>query len=304
MRKFFVMLAIPIFLSLAITSFSFAEDEIIAVVNNEVITKKDLEDFQNFMRVQLASEYKGKELETKIQSMKLDLLDRLIEDRLILQEAKKNKVQPNKSRIAARIAEMKKRYSTDMEFQNSLRQQGLTQADLEAKIADQFLMYGMIEIKVRSKVAVSPAEITDFYNKHKQDFISPEEREAGVVTISSEDLSKDIAKNLKAFQNLSDLAGRYGLTEEQLKVSKNGQLSKEVESVIFKLALNKISEPIKVQNSYYVFQVKNIIPVKEQTLVEARDSVASFLFSKKMQEALVRWLDELKKHSYIKILQN
>lgn len=304
MRRIKLMVLIFMFLSLAAYSISFAEDKIIAIVNNEVITSKDLNDFQNFMRMQLASEYKGKELETKVQSMKLDLLSRLIEDRLILQEAKKLKVQANKSRISGRITEMKKRYGSEIEFQNSLRQQGMTQADLETKISEQFMMYGIIEIKVRSKVTISPAEINNFYNQHKQDFVTSEEREVSVVSISSENMAKEIARSLKSFQNLSDLANKYGLSQEQMKVSKNGQLSKEVEEVIFKLNLNDISEPVKVQTNYYIFQVNNIIPPKAQTVMEARDNISSYLFTKKMQESLVKWIDELKKHSYIKIFQN
>src|SRR3989338_6450398 len=67
----------------------FAQDKIVAIVNNEVITQKDLDDFLNFMRMQYAQELKGRELENKIQSMKIVLLDKLIEDRLMLQDAQK-----------------------------------------------------------------------------------------------------------------------------------------------------------------------------------------------------------------------
>ena len=77
----------------------YAQDKIIAIVNSDVITQKDLNDFLNFMRMQLMTEYKGKELENKIQSMKLDLIDKLVEDRLILQQAKKNNIQIDEGRL-------------------------------------------------------------------------------------------------------------------------------------------------------------------------------------------------------------
>jgi hypothetical protein len=48
----------------------FAQGKIVAIVNNDVITEKDLNDFVNFMRIQLSEEFKGKELESKLQSMK------------------------------------------------------------------------------------------------------------------------------------------------------------------------------------------------------------------------------------------
>ncbi len=68
---------------------AYAQDKIVAIVNEDVITKRDLDEFIVFTRIQLSREYQGRELETKLQSMKLDLLNKLIEDRLILQEAKK-----------------------------------------------------------------------------------------------------------------------------------------------------------------------------------------------------------------------
>ena len=37
-------------------SLVYAQDKIIAIVNNEVVTQKDLDDFLNFMRMQLSQE--------------------------------------------------------------------------------------------------------------------------------------------------------------------------------------------------------------------------------------------------------
>jgi hypothetical protein len=47
-----------------------------------------------------------------------------------------------------------------------------------------------------------------------------------------------------------------------------------------------------------------IIPTRQLTLSEAQDRINGFLYGNKMQAALVKWLDELKKQSYIKILQD
>jgi len=39
-------------------------------------------------------------------------------------------------------------------------------------------------------------------------------------------------------------------------------------------------------------------------LVESQEKIHAYLFDKKVQERLTNWLDELKKQSYIKILEN
>ena len=279
----------------------YAEDKIVAIVNTEVITQKDLSDFLNFMGMQLSREYKGKALEDKITSIKSDLLSRLIEDRLILQEAKKEKIGFDEGRLKARINDIKKRYNTDTEFQGDLMKQGLTQADIENKIREQFLMYGIVEQKVRSRINVRPDEVTKFYEDNKKDFYSPEERELEAFALESEDLAASFGYNLKIGQASEDLARRYPFTLNRFSVHKGEDLKSEIEEAVFKLGLNEVSDVVKMDDKYYIFRLINITPDKQLSLSEVQYKVQSFLFERKMQEELAKWLDELKKQSYIKI---
>lgn len=303
--RIFLLLAFITSYELLVTSYElFAQDKIIAVVNNDIVTQKDLNDFINFMRMQLSKEYEGKELEKRIQSMKLDLLDRLIEDRLILQEAKKNNIKCDENRVKARINEIKRHYTSEVEFQNDLAKQGLVQADIESKIREQLLMYNIVEQKVRDKIVVRPDEVTDFYNKNIKEFHTGEERELEVIVLENEDLARTLVYNLKSGQKLEDLATRYPITVNQLKARHGEELRKDIEDAVFKLTIGEISDPIKVDDKYYIFKLDNIIPSRQLTLSEVQDKIHNFLLEKKMQEELKEWLDELKKQSYIKVIQD
>ncbi|MDO8488897.1 MAG: SurA N-terminal domain-containing protein, partial [Candidatus Omnitrophota bacterium] len=87
MKRIISFFIFSIFLSFS-TPCLWALDKVVAIVNNEIITQKDLNDFLNFMRLQYSRQLKGKALEEKIGTMKQDLLQRLIEDRLMLAQAK------------------------------------------------------------------------------------------------------------------------------------------------------------------------------------------------------------------------
>jgi len=282
----------------------YAQDKIVAIVNNEAITQKDLDDFINFMRVQLSQEYAGQELESKIQSMKLDLLDRLIEDKIILQEAKKNNIKIDEFRVKARLAEIKKNYGSDTEFQNAISRQGLTQADIELKARDQLLTYNIVEMKVKSKIIVNPAEVTDFYQKNSAEFKTPEERRVTLITIDDENLANDIYNKLKESQDPESIASEYSLKVNKLSFKKNKELKKEIEDVVFKLNTGEISPPIKINNSFYIFRLDDIVVSRQQNLSEVQEQIYAFLFNMKMQEVLTKWLDELKGQAYIKIMQD
>lgn len=281
-----------------------AQDKIIAVVNKEIITQKDLSDFINFMRVQLSTEYKGQQLEGKIQSMKLDLLNKLIEDRIILQEAKKEGIMLNPDRIKSKISEIKNHYGSDKQFQDAIAKQGLVEADIEKKIEEQGLMYYIIERQVKSKISVKPSEVTDYYQQNINKFTIPEQREFESITVGDKALAFDIGNKLIRGQALNDIANRYNIEINKFNAARDGQLRKDVEDILFKLSIGQTSEPINIENSYYFFKLNNIVPPHQRNLSEAQEDIHAILFNKKMQEDMAKWLDELKSHSYINILKN
>ena len=82
------------------------------------------------------------------------------------------------------------------------------------------------------------------------------------------------------------------------------ELRKEIEHTVFNLKIGEISNPVKIDDKYYIFKLNNINPSKQLNLSEVQDKINAFLFDRKFQEELKKWLDELKKESYIKILQN
>lgn len=282
---------------------AFAEDKIVAIVNSDVITQKDLNDFINFTRMQMSSEHTPQEVENKIKSIKNDLLDKLIEDRIILQEAKKDKIKIDESRVKARVEEVKKRYGSDSNFQVALAGQGLVQADVESRIREQLLMYGIIEAKVRSKIVINPKEVTEFYEKNMEEFRSPAEFQVESLTTEDSEQARQALVNLKNGTEPETLGNTQSMSWNKMNIVK-GQLRKDIEDVVFKLKAGEVSSPLKIGNKYYIFKLNRIIPPLQQNLSQVRDQVYTFLFNQKMEEELTRWLDEIKKRSYIKIFAN
>lgn len=291
----------------------YAKDKIIAIVNSDVITQKDLDDFVHFMSIQLSREYSPQETEKKIASLKTDLLDKLIEDKLILQEAKKNdykieikpgvgiSIKPDESRVKARIAEIRKHYDSDAAFQEELSRQGIVQADLEQKIREQILMYNIIEYRVRNKVAVKPDEVTEFYDKNMRQFVSAQEREVDCYVLENKDLALSFALELGSGKAQEDLATRFPFNVNRMNVKQGGELKMAIEEAVFKLNINEVSQPQEAEGKYYVFKLLNIIPPKQLTLSEVQDRIHSFLYDFKMKEKLTQWLQDLRGKSYIKI---
>lgn len=302
--KFYILICIFVFCILNSTFFCLAEDKIVAIVNNEIITQKDLDDFMNFMYIQLSAKYKDKELENKVYELKPDLLSRLIEDRLILQQAKKDNIFIDETRVKARINEIKSHYPYEAEFQNALIKQGLTQADMELKIREQLLIFNMIDTQIRNRIVINPKEVTDFYEAAAQDFIEPETRKVNSLVMKTEDLVNKVLASLNGGSDFEKITQDYPVELNNLGLVKKGQLIKEIEDVIFNLDSGKVSKPIKIGELYYIFKIEEILPVRKYTLSEVQDEIYNRLYELKMQEKLTEWLDSLKQKSYVEIKKN
>lgn len=292
-----------------------AQDKIVAIVNKDIITEKDLKDFISFMRMQLSESGPAKDIDSRIEAMKPDLVDKLIEDRLILQEAKRilreaydkknlplaRRLEPDRSRIKERLALMRAQYNSNAQFQQSLARQGFNEADIERRLEEQMLTRNIIDIKIRNSIVISPSEVTDFFESHRKEFLVPEERLVTMVAVSDPKLVNQVYLKAKHAADLEAIAGEYGLKTDILNFFKDQELRQDINEAVFELQIGRISRPVKVEKIFYIFRLDSVNPPMQQSLPEVQDRIYAYLQDVKMQNELRRWLDELRSKAYIKI---
>ncbi len=269
-----------------------APDSIAAVVNKDIITLKELNDYAAFTGMQ---EQGGRA------KSRQELLAKLIEDRLILQEARKSGLKADEARVKARVEDIKSKYPSEAVFQQTLREQGLVQSDLEEKISEQMLMYEAINKQVKSRVIVDPQEITSYFEEDKNLFKLPEQRSVEYIVTREEDKAAKFYAALKDAKGFGEAAAAAGVTPGTLQLFKNGQFKKNIEDVVFSLKTGEFSYPLKAENEFYVFRVTGVVEPRSQKLDEVREEIRDILFTRKFQEGLASWLDKLKAKAYIKI---
>jgi parvulin-like peptidyl-prolyl isomerase len=302
MKRLLAGITLALCIPAAAVAPALAQDKIIAVVNNEAISASDLENFMTLTRMQMSSELQGEALEKKIQEMKNDLLERLIEDRLIIQEAKKSKIQADEYRVKAKLNELKRQYASEQEFQSALKDQGLIESDLTERIREQLLMYSIIEEKVRSKVIVKPSEINEYYTRNIKDFMVSEQRDFQSLVVENGEIAKSLSQALKAGKDIVQLAQEQNLKVNTFSAHRQ-ELKIDIEEVLFLMNKGDISDPILINDKFYVFKLVNINAPRQQTIAEVQDRVSSAIYELKLQEALSEWVEGLKKKAYIKMME-
>ncbi len=273
-------------------------DRIVAIVNGDVITQDELDMFARMSLLDGEAEppMQGQE------EMSRYFLDRLIEDRLILQEAKKLQIKADEKIIEDRIKDIRFRAGSEVAFQEALASQGISLAELREKLKNQLLIYMVVQREITEKARVSPREVTEYYEQHKDRFMVPESVMVQSIFVENRDILNEVEQKIAAGEDFSALSKTYSKRSDLGKVSR-GQLKKDLENFLFSCAIGQPSKPFAFDNGYYIFLVKEKIPATESSLEEVKGKVEAALKSEKTERLLKTWIENLKDKAYISIRQ-
>jgi parvulin-like peptidyl-prolyl isomerase len=285
------------------------DDAIIAIVNEDIITMKDLSDYLNSVYTQLKME--GTHTETQINEImdqvEKDGINRLIDDRILLNAANEHGVEAKRFAIDEEIDKIKARYPSEPAFISSLTTEGLTITDLRNYIADKLKVQFFVDNEIKSTIQINPQKITDFYNANIKQFLKPERVDLDSIFISyGSDAAQAKEQAAKAYALLtagnafSDVAKQFS-SAPSVGIIARGQMKPDIEDTIFALNEDGFTQPIESLQGVFIFKLKSHFPEETASLEESKDQIAQFLFNKEFKEKLKSWLDEEKKKTYIEI---
>ncbi len=295
-------------LLLTTTSCFALEDAIIAIVNDEIITLKDLKDYVHSTYVSLVAEGVGdEEIKSIMIELEINGVNKLIEDKLILSKANTIGLEVRDASIDERVEKIKKKYPSENAFIEALVKNGATISDLKNKVKNQMKIQFVIDHEVRSKVFVNPKEVTNYYKKNNKQFMEQEQMKLESIFIAFEE--NKIKAMKKANQALEAIKSGTEFTEVAQEFSdapsiglvQRGQLQEKIENTIFKLNIGEISPLVETDLGVYIFKCQDYIPAQISALEDIKESVQTFLFREKFKEKFTAWLAKLKKEAYIEI---
>lgn len=286
------------------------EDAILAIVNDELITLRDLRDYVKATYAALIAEGQSQEqIDAAMLDLEINGLKKLIEDKLLLSKAKTMGLSVKDRIVDEKIDSLKERYPSEQAFNDALVKNGATMTDVENKVRDQLKIAYVIENQIKSKIYVNPAEVTDFYNTNIDKFMQKERIEVESIFIPFGDdkatAKKDIKIALIMIQNGSDfgdIAEKYSSTSS-LGTVERGQLLPEIEKAVFHLKEGEVSDIIEVDSGVYLFMVTKKYTANLAPLEDVEDIITKQIYNTKFRERFLSWLEELKEDAYIEIKQ-
>src|SRR5438128_6391688 len=121
-------------------------------------------------------------------SLKLNILDELINNEILLERAKKLSLEASDGEVEDKFTEFKSPYTED-EFQRQMKDRGFTVDDLKRDLRRQLSIQKLINKEVVAKVTITDQDVTDFYNQNRSQFnvAEPQYRIAQIVVTTCKD---------------------------------------------------------------------------------------------------------------------
>ena len=285
-------------------------NRIVAVVNEDIITEADVT-----FRVQsiLSDERAPAAAGEQTASMRHAILERLIEQRLMLQQAKQEDLVISSSEILQQLESAQRQFPSLEAFRASLAQAGFSEEQFKAQIRDQLLIRHVIDTKVRATIQVSPQDIARTVAEHPE-LLKPGDRvRASHLLIRVHDrrseqearaLIEEIRQKSVEGADFAALAKRYSEDAQReaggaMDWVAPGELLPELDTVLFRLPVGEISPPIQTRLGFHVLKIEERRPAASLTVEESNRVASQRIYQEKFRQAMAQWLKELKQHAYI-----
>lgn len=288
-------------------------DRVIIVVNDEVITQRDYDRAFIPVKQGIENNFEGEELEARLKAAEEGIKDHLINAKLAISLAKKENVQIDEEELSSRIETIRSYYGTEQEFLVALRARGTNRSEFEKEIREQMLAQQLVQEKVSSKIVVTPGEIRELYEKNKDQMVAPLQVKVRTIMLSrtgergDESSKREMAKILEEARKTKDFAalaekrseGPYAGEGGDMGYILPGQTVDEIDSVVFSLQQNEVSEIVETPIGYHIFYAEDIREPRTLEFAEVNDFLREQLFMHKFQEELVKYLQENREKAYI-----
>jgi parvulin-like peptidyl-prolyl isomerase len=316
---------IIIFLSIFLSIFSYIfgaekfSNKVIVKVGKDSILLSDFEGIANPIidqYKQLNPNFLENDGEKKLKD---NILEQMIDEKVILQEAKNKKINVSKRKIDKSLEEVKDRFKTEDEFKNELKKLNMSEAQFTKKLTDQLVIMEVINTEIKSKVNVpSDEEARKYYNEHEAEMVDPAVVRVRHILMRTD--GKNDAEVLKKMRSLkakidkdkkTDFA-EYARKNSEDKTSAErggdlglfprGQMLKEFEDAAFALNVGQVSNVIKTSVGYHIIKSEEKKLEQKKSFDEVKEHIKQYLYQIEMDKEIKKWLDNAKKN--IKIVKN
>jgi len=294
-------------------------EKIAAVVGEDIILSSEVEEKAGPFLSEVAHITDATERAARASSIRREALDRLVDERLVLQQATELRLTVSSEEVDRSIEEIKKQNSLDDDqLKQALAGQNMTMAQYRQSLKRQIMRMRVVNIAVGSKVSVSDEEVQSYYDRHMKSgsnvqvrashifFAIPENADVGVVAERQAAVQKVLAR-ARAGEDFAKLAKE--LSEDAATRSDGGDLGyfgrdmlpKAIEELVFSMRVGDVRGPVRADRGFHVIKLVDRKVKEAKPFEEMRDDLRAQIHQKEMERQTKIYLTDLRKKTLVDI---
>jgi peptidyl-prolyl cis-trans isomerase SurA len=320
MMKSVVVAAALLALTLTVSLRAEILEQVLVKVNGDIVTKSDFERLQvEFLRQRPELQNvtaDSPELQKAVAESTPQLILNAVDELLLVQRGRELGYVMSDEQFKSVLDNIKKdnNIDTDEKFQEALKQEGMTLADLRRQLEKNMLESRVQQNEVMAKISVTEDEAHAYYDAHKNEFTTPSElmlREILVavpttdrgVNVAQDDAAKtkadDIRHRLLAGEPFARLAGEVSDAASKANGGligpiKMDELAPALQTILGKLKVGDVSEVIRTQRGYQLLALESRTETKIKTFDEGRQDISDKIADEKRRGETQKYLEKLR----------
>jgi peptidyl-prolyl cis-trans isomerase SurA len=312
-------------------------DEIIARVNNQIITRSDMEKAKQTNLEELKQRFPS-DWQAKWTKAQTDILRDLIDQQLLLARGDELGI-TGQTEVVKRLNQLRQQMNLASidDLEAEAKKQGVSYEDFKEQIRISAVTQQVIGQEVGGKLHISNEDIQDWYNKHQKELEGQEEVGLSEIMVATQpatqnvedkdkqgaaankQLPEDPAKvaeaeakanqileQLKKGAKFEDVAKKSsdGPTASQgggLGNFKRGELAKDLEDKTFSLKAGENTDVIRTRQGFIILKVTGHRPAGVPPVKDISDRIREAIYAERLEPAARAFLTKLREQAYIDI---
>jgi peptidyl-prolyl cis-trans isomerase SurA len=293
-------------------------EKVAAVVGDNVVLASEVEEKAAPLLADVNKVPDPDKRAARASALRREVLERLIDDELILQQATELKLTVTSEQIDSSIEEIKKQNSIDDDqLREALKAQGMTMATYRADLKRQLLRFRVLNIAVGSRVNVSDEEVKAYYERHMKGAANVQVRASHIFIAIPDgaDLTAVAEKKAQA-EKIVERAKKEDFAKLAREVSDDAatraeggdlgyfgkdMLPKPIEELVFAMKPGEVRGPVRADRGFHVIKLVDRKTKDPKPLDDVKDDIRMQLRSKDMERQTKIYLTELRKKTLVDI---
>jgi len=294
-------------------------EKVAAVVGENVVLASEVEEKAAPLMADVGRMPDPDKRAARAASLRREVLDRLIDEELILQQAADLKLSISSEQVDSSIEEIKKQNNIDDDqLREALKGQGMSMAHYRADIKRQLLRFRVLNIAVGSRVNISDDEIKAYYERHMKGSSNTQVRASHVfiaipdgadraAAAEKQAQAQKVLERAKAGEDFAKLARE--LSDDAATRAEGGDLGffgkdmlpKPIEELVFSMQPGEIRGPVRADRGFHVIKMVDRKIKEPKPLDDVKDDIRMQLRQKDMERQTKNYLQELRKKTLVDI---